>query len=354
MAARSWLVRTSAPPVQWLRTLTGRWRNDLLLRVVASAAILLLGAKVAYDTYQGDAGTVLRVHAEAVQSNWPEVLRHADRLPDGSGTRQTARYVNRALFETGRLGDRMFSFPQRPDALLAHPRQVHQSPAEAEVLLALGAVTHAEHMGCELLEAWGPKPAILRLLARVFIAKRQPGAARVFLSVLSRDIVQGPWARRQLALLADDPQMSSDEEMRHIRSVMFTQEVLQGRSEQEMLTALCQTNGDNRMAFEYLVAQTMLFRRPDMTVQVLSAGRGLLGHTVPDHFAEALLAYSTRTGEEVDLGGATVSPQVLRRAAQCFELMGDPDPVAMKAAFALQYPNSFLRYLVTGESGRNR
>jgi hypothetical protein len=269
-------------------------------------------------------------------------------------SKQTCRYVNRALFETGALGDGMFSFPQRPDALLAHPRQLHQSPAEADVLLALGAATHAEHLGSELLEAWGPKPAILRLLARAFLAKDQPGAARIYLSVLSRDIVHGPWARRQLRQLADDPQMSSDPDIQRIRSLMFTEDTVYGRNEQEMLSALCRTNPNNRMAFEYLVAQAMLFRRPDTVAKVLPIGRHLLGDTVPEHFAEAVIAHTARTGERVDLGEARVSPAVIRRATRCFQLMDIPDKAAMERALAAEHPNSFLRYLATGQSGRNK
>jgi len=247
----------------------------------------------------------------------------------------------------------MFSVPQDPQALLPDPDWLYLSPAEAEILLALGAVNHAVQIGCELLECWGPRPATLRLLARAYLAKRQPNAARHFLNRLRGDLVHGSWARRQLARLAGDPGAPLDEDIRRVRSVMFTEGTFQKRSRLGLLAGLRATNRQNRMAGEYLVAQAMLFRRPDMAVRALTDEEAPLDYRIlPEQFAEAVLIYRHATGADVELGGATIARHVERRVHRCLELMNaQPTQAAAARALVTQYGDTYFCYYVTGRSG---
>lgn len=316
--------------------------------------VLVAGTLLAWTTYQVHAGTLLRIHSCTLRKMWPQVLAHARRLPHSAYTTQAAHCVNRALFETRRLGDEMFSFPQSPMSLLPNPSDTYQSPAAAETLLELGAVNHAEQIAYELLEAWGPRPTVLRLLARTFTVKGQPEAARHFLKVLSRDIVHGRWARQQLDRLAEPEGMQSDEDISRIRSVMFTQNSFEDRALLELLGALCDNNNNNRMSLEYLVAQAMLYRRPDTASRALANGLDCLSYeALPENYAEAIVLYSQRTGNTVDLQGLTIPIRVKDRYASFSRRMEPADPTALAKTLATHYPDSYFRYYVTGQSGRD-
>ena len=182
--------------------------------VVRAAVVLAAGAAVALSTYAGDVGALLRVNHRARLRDWPGVLEAARGLPKDWYLGHIGRDVNRALYGTGQLLDRMFAFPQAPEALLPDVEQDEPYKTGAEILLELGAVNQAEHLALESLEMRGARPLLLALLTRIYLAKGLPEAARVFLGALARDVVHAPWAARTRRLLAADPTGSTDELVR--------------------------------------------------------------------------------------------------------------------------------------------
>lgn len=86
----------------------------------------------------------------------------------------------------------------------------------------------------------GPRPFLLRLLARIYIAKGDLPTARTFLSQLSKDIAHGQWAKQQLAEIADPQAIDDDADIMAIRSVMLSSDNLDPRTPQATLEALVQ------------------------------------------------------------------------------------------------------------------
>jgi hypothetical protein len=87
----------------------------------------------------------------------------------------------------------------------------------------------------------------------------------VFLNVLRDDLVRGRWAKGYLQRLATDPDLKGDEEIQRIRRLMIGEDDLHltgtfhfGRgvsiSSNALLLDLLKQNGENQMAFEYLMA----------------------------------------------------------------------------------------------------
>ena len=79
---------------------------------------------------------------------------------------------------------------------------------------------------------------------------------------MRKDVIEGPWAEACLARLEQDPELSDDEEIGRLRSVMLRQDAIETtRDDEHMLRALLEQNKNNRMAFEYLMAYYLLNAR---------------------------------------------------------------------------------------------
>lgn len=269
--------------------------------------------------------------------------------------------VNRALFETGQLGSRMFSYRQNPHVLFQLGVRAASLKGGCEVLFRLGRINEAEHAALEALELNGERPETLRLLADVYIVKCRPEVARVFLTVLSRDLVHGPWAEDRLRRLDRDPLLSSDPRIHDSRSVMPLTDMVT-ESKEQLLLALLARNRENRMAFEYLMAHYLLTRQPDKIALHLDRlddfGPQAFGYpAVPEHYAEALLLYSHNVNRPLDqppnLRGRIIRRETLERVRQVIQVAYNyrNDKETMDEILAARFPNSGCRYLLTGKAG---
>ena len=276
--------------------------------------------------------------------------------------------INRALFETGQLGSRMFSYPQHPSVLFEIGSHAVPYKGGCEVLLRLGRINEAEHTALEALEINGARPETLRRLAIIYIVKDQPEAARVFLTMLSKDLVAGQWARDTLRRLEDDPRLSSDEQIRYLRSVMPLHDMIitstkstdtsagSANMQEVLLLALLVRNRKNRMAFEYLMAHYLLTKQPGKISCSIRRLDDFDYPTVPDHYGEAVLIYGYNVRRQVNLVGLVIKAHIREKVRKVIEVVGGckGDKEAISKAMAREFPNSYCRYLLTDEPGGAR
>ncbi len=334
----------------------GTYLRSTELRLAGSVlALVAASASVALYTLDKDARTALRANYLARREMWPEFLAEVEHYPGGDYPASLMVDINRALFETGQLGSRMFSYPQNPRALFGLGPKAVSYKGGCEVLLRLGRINEAEHAALEALEINGERPETLRQLALVYMVKRQPDTARVFLGVLSRDIIHGPWAADCLRRLEQDPLMSSDREIQYLRSVMPVSDMVT-ESKEAILVALLGRNPKNRMALEYLMAYYLLTRQPGKVALNIGRLEEFDYPTIPEHYAEAILLYAHNVGSPGVLDARTtekIEKHALDRAREVIRIAQDcgGDKKAIAAALAARYPNSCCRYLLTGRSG---
>jgi hypothetical protein len=301
---------------------TGRLRRSRL--AVRSAVLLLLAVAAVLVSWDREARTLLKANDFARRGRWPELVDLLVSAPPAAYPPGLVYDINRALFETGQLGDRMFAFPQSPEFGLQISAEAMPQRSYHETLLQLGCANEAEHVIHESLEVIGLQPYLLSELATINLAKGQPGAARVFLNVLSRDIVWGEQARADLARLDRNEPLSSDEAVRHLRSVMLQQDVIAPSSEQ-LLLRLLRRNPANRMAFEYLMAHYLSTGQLQKVVEAIPQVRAFGYDRLPEHYAEAVLLYGQLAGRRVDLGGWTLTEASVSRFRTLVELTRGPD-----------------------------
>ena len=339
------------PPAEKPAAAGERLRQTLTIAICAALSVGLL-----FVTYDRSAGLSLRVNYYSKRRMWDQLLDFAWRHPSADMEVASRRQINRALFETGQLGSRMFSFRQTPDSLLPSD-DLDIGSGHEDDLLAIGSINRAEALASESLTLRGPTPHTLRVLAIVFMAKRETEAAKVFLNHLTRDIVHRPWARGYLRRLAQDPQLPDDPEIQHIRRLMQTEVAIDhgpGEGMDVELRRLIEANEGNRMALEYLTAHCLLTSDLDGVMACLE--RGLAGahyDGLPTHCAEAIVIQAGPAGRPFEVGGLTVDESTAALGRRASEILAQyrRDRRRLAEAMASAMPGSYFRYFYTGQSG---
>jgi len=281
--------------------------------LVQLAILAGAGAAVAQATRQPDLRMSFQLDFCRHHGLWGEFLEVAARItPDQfahvARSRPSDAFclnhdINRALYHQGRLLDDMFAYPQAPGGLLLVDRTDRtkefirpEVERYAAAFFELGRVNAAEHAAHELLQVDGDRPATLRLLAEVNIVKDQRPAAQTFLGYL-RQLRTSPchecWAGDLLEHYRLHGEFPLDERLRRIRQWNLRDDyILRYSSVFDDMQRLLESNPNNRMAFEYLVADCLLNRRWDDLPDQLDRFKALGYARLPRHVQEGLMLYT--------------------------------------------------------------
>lgn len=294
--------------------------GEFTKRVLLPAFLAMLPVAVLifvfYLVFDRQTNRLLHINYYAMQRNWPQVLRQARRFPDRPYSISSVFDINRALYYTGRLGEEMFMYPQSPRGLLLTvPRQASTANFKrCELLTELGYPNVAARFGYEVLAVYGRFPLILRQLALTNIVLGRTEVAVVFLRALSRDLIYGGEARKLLTRLQHEPRMLSDKETQQLRARMCSEDILRfGTDMAGALELVVETDGNNRMAFEYLMAHYLLTGKIKAFAENIPRPEDY-GYTgLCRHYEEALAIYLSSGGQEQELGGWVPSEEARRR-----------------------------------------
>jgi hypothetical protein len=277
--------------------------------------------------------------------------------------------VDQALYRTGQLGERMFSYPQASfsaEPLLLFKNTLTYGHAKwassLDLFMDLGFFNLAEKVVGELVECMGPYPPFIYRSALIQIAKGNTQAASVYLHKLNRMPFCRKDARQLLQMINDGTALASDSRIALLRARMDTSDYFLYQTDEEtMLRSLLNRNPDNKMAYEYLMAyylQTGQLKK--IADNVFRAAD--LGYTycLPRHWEEALCIYAyedsaTTKMQELPLRGETVAE--LDRYLQSYApYQNDPSKEllaasTLKAEFGATY---FYYYTFMVNHGANR
>ncbi len=254
----------------------------------------------------------------ACHKMWDELLQQSRKSFGQSYDMFTCHDVNRALYHTGRLLHDMFLYPQHFAGLLL--TQNRRFPKEllvqiwvksSNTLYELGHINEAENASYEALSTLGYYPEGLQRLALINIIKGQTDAARTFLYALSKDFLYEDIAKQYLQRLETDPLLSTDEEIRRLRSFMLVEDSINKTTPKDLL----EKNKHNRMAFEYLMAFLLLTGQHAAVANSI----GYLDNfdypqgRIPRHLEEAILLYMAMTNKKADTHGRRINTVTIRR-----------------------------------------
>ena len=319
LARRKAPARPDGAARPWLRHPALHWGLQTVL-------VLLVAAVVAGVAFDADLRLWLDLGYAFRHREWADVLEGAARLPIKRYNPLVQHDVDRALYHTGRLPHDMFSYPQMPLGLLLmvyknkyHHSMFHTALYEriADTFYELGRLNDAEHWTHEMLQMQGDMPWLLRRLATINVAKRQPEAARVFLGYvvsLHNDLETERWARDCLRRLDADPDLSDDAEICRLRECRLTNDVYRWtQQEHEYLLDLLARNPHNRMAFEYLMASYLLNGNLAGFVEDFHRLDDFDYAELPRHYQEAVMVYRFMGGRDFDMGRWRISGETMER-----------------------------------------
>ena len=328
--------------------------------VLQMACLLAVGLLI-FNLFDGARKTRLRIDYCAENEMWPELLAAARQ--DTGGYDACINYcVNQALYHTGQLPHAMFSYPQTLQgvSLIFHLQDKGDPCPLGRPYFEMGRVNEAERIACETIEIYGERPLPIRLLADINIVKKRPEAARIYLRKLRKYGKYTAEADQLLARLEDDPLLSSDPEVRHIRSLMFTRDFVIGGRKTLLANrwkVLLQTNRRNQKAFEYLMAHYLLSRQVLKFVANLHRLDDFNYRVIPRHYEEAILIYHAVSKKGLELGDRQIRPETFRRFAdfarsfQEFKAATGNRRIQVLRALARQYDDTFYYYFYFGPGG---
>jgi hypothetical protein len=335
----------------WHKLLSRFKRRAGIIAIMQTAVILIVGcAGVFLSGDEGRKNTCRAVYM-AHHEMWDELLSYISQMPRMHYTMYHNYCVNRALYKTGRLGDQMFFFPQRPGSLLLTSTKRRGKFAELEactVFLELGLINMAEKKTCECFENSNSGPLVLENLGLINFVKERLKTAQMCFEAMSRDLIYGQKGKEYLRHLEEETEPGDVKRMRSVilrRDCFFADAQVEG-----LLLKLLEDNRHNRMAFEYLMAHYMLNGKLEKVVNNLTRLDDFRYQRIPRHYEEALLAQNHISGKEVRIPGRRISRKSIDRFARFNKALEkfDSKEQAKKAMFEEFGATYFYYYMFYG------
>lgn len=331
--------------------------SAILSEIIKTTVLFVIAALSTILASDSRVAAMLKIDYYTCHGKWSEVLRIARSYPTSVFT---LHMVNRALYHTGRLNSDMFSFPQNSSTLFLDDiafieGDIYHSMRKAlwqkfGIYLELGCINYAQYELYSILELFGERPVLLKNLAMINMVKGNYNAARVYLGALSKILFHADWADKYLNNLKSGPALETDEKIQQLRSIMLAHNYGFSKFKTDrMLLDLLETNNQNRMAFEYLMAYYLLEKRCDKIVENLYRLKDYQYYEIPTLYEEAVVIYEYSTQTKVDLNGYKISHATQQRFIDFLKMekaYAQNKELAFKE-LAKIYGDSFFLYYLT-------
>ncbi|UCD52025.1 MAG: hypothetical protein JSW27_05180, partial [Phycisphaerales bacterium] len=294
-------------------------------KLALPALPVVIAALGLYLSYDRTHRLIVRMNALSRQGRWSEVLELGRRLPKNVYNIYCNHDINRALYQSGRLGYDMLCFPQNPHAfLLTHEEETScmTQLKMADAYMALGNVDLAEKLASEFLVAKGNFGVALEKLAWTSIVKGGEDTARAYLNVLRKDLIHRAGAEVMLSGLDRGFGAAQAAHIRQLNSYRpkHGHGRLHKEAIEEMLTGLLAHNRRNKMAFEYLMACYLLAGRLDGIAANVGRLKDFGYREMPTLYQEALLIYHGARRQRLDLNKFNIKRETFERYKRFVQL----------------------------------
>ncbi len=291
-------------------------KNSLLQwnikNVIIGAVIIFLMSFVVYKrAYNKMADMMLGVDHYAQQEEWEKVLRISDRY-QGYNT-LVIYYNNLALYNTGKLLDRMFYYPQigAQGLRLRWQRNLNLFFG-GEVFSQLSYNNESIHWAFEALVAKGKNPRSLKKLAVGFIVNGNYDIAEKYLNILNKTLFYRKWAQQHIKYLSDTTLVKEDPEISLYKDLLVRYNFFSEVNGLNLIDLL-DNHPENKMAYEYLLASLLLDRNLDDFARVVPNLKDYGYKSIPLHVEEALVFYNFIEKKRIIPGGYSVRQETLDR-----------------------------------------
>ena len=327
--------------------------NSMTMLTLHIVLLVLLAGLTVYCSISPTRNLVCKMDYYNRNEKWTEILQLARQIPLKFQTPQIIHYVNRALFETGQLGEQMFSYVQNPNTFFVDDRNTNSIPHLAlavDLNYSLGNFNYAEKLAVNAFEMTDFLPFILEKLAKIEIAKGQTKAAMIILNSLSKDLVYAKRARMLLENMDKNTFVINANQQLLLpeKDYSFTR-----NNYVFILPELLKVDPQNKMAFEYLMADHLLNKRLGKVIENFKYLKDLGYEQIPTLYQEAAIIYTGLTKKTIDLGSYNINPEFLKRAKKFSQTYSRfmPDKKAARDALAKEFSASYFSYFFLNVTG---
>ncbi|MGB8492388.1 MAG: DUF6057 family protein, partial [Bacteroidales bacterium] len=283
-----------------------------ITNILAGVIIIVLMAFVVYKrAYNKMAELMLGIDHHVQEAEWNKVLKLSDRYP-GYNT-LVIYYTDLALFNSGRLMDKMFDYPQIGSQGLRLKWQRNLNLFfGGEIFSQLAYNNESIHWAFEALVAKGLNPRSLKKLTVGCMVNGNYDIARKYLSILDRTLFYRKWALQRYRYLSDpgltkeDPEISQPVNLL-ARSNFFSE--VNGLNLQDLL----KNHPENKMAYEYLLASLLLDRNLEDFAKVAVNLKFYGYKEIPLHIEEALIFYDFYENQKIVPEGYSFRKETIDR-----------------------------------------
>jgi len=290
-------------------------RRSIPILIIQSVIIFALVSISALYSYNKKEKAFLLLNHYARFEEWQKVLNIAQKGLPISNVVQCQ--VNRALYHTGFLCDKMFGMTQlfKGDGLFLHKSvRAPYALQHSDLFFDLGLINESEHWAHEAIASNGDTAWNLQRLALLNLLKDKRDIAAKYLAMLQKTTWHKKWAQEHQKYLSDDKGLGEHPKYRYLKSAIPESDFLVSPAEPELCLEELLKNTSNKMAFEYLMSYCLLEGQIGRFVKHIQQLNYFDYPKIPRHFEEALLIYNQLTGGKgISLPGKNISEQTIRK-----------------------------------------
>ena len=292
--------------------MSGRAVQVRLFQGVFFLFLVIIAARYSYNK---NAKAFLLIDRYARFEEWEKVLDIAQKGLPISNIVQCQ--VNRALYHTGNLCDKLFSMTQLfgSDGLfMVDSMRGHFALQHSDLFFDLGLINESEHWAYEAITANGDTPWNLQRLVLIYLMEEKREIAEKYLTMLQKTIWHKAWATQHHTYLSDSKGFWAHPQFQYLKSAMPLSDFLVSPTEPELSLEQLLDNTNNKMAFEYFMAYCLLEGQVGRFIKNLHRLEYFGYPKIPRHFEEAILIYNQLTGGKgITLPGKDISPETIRK-----------------------------------------
>ncbi len=285
--------------------------------------VVLLGYFMFLKSYDSFKKNILYIDYYAQNENWRKVLEVAEEITVYDF--RVDYHVTRAYAMLGQLPERLFNYPQ----LLGSKGIFFESAnmigsltmPTSDLYFDLGLMSEAQHWAFEAQTLLPNSPRILKRLVMINLVNRKYDLADKFLKVLDQNMLYHDWVDKYEKYVTDTTLAANDKVIAEKRRFTPHKRAINDFPV-ENLKLLIETNKDNRLAYDYLLALCMLDINYPEFVNYVQHYRYYNLKTLPSSWAEALAVYIVRSKSIPSfVSDETISNEVKDRFTAFNELM---------------------------------
>jgi hypothetical protein len=196
--------------------------------------------------------------------------------------------------------------------------------------------------------AMGENPRSLKRLVITSMVTGDTSLARHYINILDETLFYSKWAHHYENLLNNPELLIRDKEIMEKRHFNLHSDIFADVNGQDIgLLQLLNDHPDNRMAFEYYMAQNLLNKNIDKFISQIDRLKELGYTRIPVHYEEAMIVYMRHSDKDIVPEGYSLSRETIGRLSGYIDIINTYGDNRKKAAQMLypEYGGTYWFYL---------